>query len=846
MEPSARPKGAGLAFIPSTYARHDGREHKAQRERGSFVTLTGDVDKGDHALEHIKALTRSFAGDAAWLIYSSAHARPGDMRWRIVIPLASPLPFAIWHDAQNAFFGHMEAGGVPMDRALARAAQPVYLPNVPPVHAKSGEPLRAADGSALYYRCASSNSDTAGLSIKTGPVAAGIASIRHQREQDDRERERLRREAEKSRTNRPADQGSIIEGFNATNGVAAMLQACGYEQSPRKGEDWRSPHQTGETYATRVIGDKWVSLSASDAAAGLGAACGSVCYGDAYDLYVHYKHGGDHRAAYRELGREQREARGRARHRARDLSNPTPNPGDPGWQEMPRRCGGEGGPTDNDGGSDRPTTSMRERRAEASWAAPDMSVLSGGRGKPAPMPGDLFGSLWSLVGDLADGAGAPVDYVALSVLAVAASLIGAKRRVQPFATSPTWREPCILWVAAVGDPSANKSPAIDAGTFPLAGMEAEHAEAHRHRLSDYEAVLERAKAERAQWQSDVKAAAKEGASTPSLPAAAELPEPPERVRLKVQDATPEAMGAILAGNPNGTLHLRDELAGWLMSFERYSPGGREFWLEAYGGRPHVIDRKGAGKPLPIPFNGVSVLGGIQPAKLAECMLESPDDGLVPRFLWAWPDPVHYHRPRAVADAQRLERVYRRLGDLLPGEGGVPVVLMLSPAAADMFEAWIQDGQSPSDAASLYKSFCGKLRGTALRLALVAELLAWAADGGPEPTRVSERSITAALTFLEDYAKPTALRVFGDAALPVVERNAAMLGRYIQRTNARTINARDVQRESGIPTLKIAADVEAATQALVEADWLRPAPSRSGGTTGRARKDFEVNPAVHHG
>lgn len=29
----------------------------------------------------------------------------------------------------------------------------------------------------------------------------------------------------------------------------------------------------------------------------------------------------------------------------------------------------------------------------------------------------------------------------------------------------------------------------------------------------------------------------------------------------VQDATPEAVGAILAGDPNGTLHIRDELAG---------------------------------------------------------------------------------------------------------------------------------------------------------------------------------------------------------------------------------------------------------------------------------------------
>lgn len=105
-----------------------------------------------------------------------------------------------------------------------------------------------------------------------------------------------------------------------------------------------------------------------------------------------------------------------------------------------------------------------------------------------------------------------------------------------------------------------------------------------------------------------------------------------RRRRQLMDATPEAVGAILAGNPQGTLHFRDELAGWLMSFDRYSPGGREFWLEAYGGRRFVIDRKGSAKgPITIPFNGVSVCGGIQPAKLADALLASPDDGLVARL-----------------------------------------------------------------------------------------------------------------------------------------------------------------------------------------------------------------------
>jgi RecA-family ATPase len=310
MEPADKPKGSGAAFIPSVYCDYDGREHKAQRERGSYVALTGDIDKDNHSIERIETLVRAFTGSAAYLIYSSAHAQQGDMRWRVIVPLEAPIPFEIWHDAQNAFFDYMEAAGVSMDRSLNRAAQPVYLPNVPTTHAKSGTPLRALDGTPMFYRRTSSETAAPGLAITSGAVAAGIAGIRQKRADDDRERDRIRQLAEQRRVNRPSgDGGNVIADFNSTNTIATMLELCGYEQSPRHAEDWRSPNQTGETYATRVIGDKWISLSGSDAACGVGESCSSGCYGDAYDLFVHYKHGGDHKAAFRQIHQERNGAR---------------------------------------------------------------------------------------------------------------------------------------------------------------------------------------------------------------------------------------------------------------------------------------------------------------------------------------------------------------------------------------------------------------------------------------------------------------------------------------------------------------------------------------------------------
>jgi hypothetical protein len=491
------------------------------------------------------------------------------------------------------------------------------------------------------------------------------------------------------------------------------------------------------------------------------------------------------------------------------------------------------------------------RRVDAPWSPPDMSILSAGRSPPPAMPPGLFRGLWPLISDLAHGAGAPVDYVAMSVLAVSASLVGGKRRVRPFAESD-WEEPCILWVAVVGDPSSNKSPAIDVVTGPLRQIEADHADEHRAVRREYETGAERAKAERRAWEEAVKAATKDRTETPERPEAAEMPDEPQRRRLLVQDATPEAVGAILSGNPTGTLHLRDELAGWLMSFDRYSPGGREFWLEAFGGRSFVVDRKGAAAPLIVPFNGVSVLGGIQPEKLAACLLGGADDGLVPRFLWAWPDAIPFHRPVRIADAPRLEQMLRRLDGLSPGYGPKgdrrAVTLPLSAGAADIFSLWCSDHLAGiGDAASLYKGFCGKLRGTVLRIALAAELMAWAASDSPEPREISGATVAAAIEFVEDYAKPTAIRVFGDAALPPVERNAAILARHILKHRLTLINARDLRRSQGLPpTLKDSASLEEAVEHLVEADWLRATGVRAGESPGRSRKDFSVNPAVHGG
>jgi putative DNA primase/helicase len=108
-------------------------------------------------------------------------------------------------------------------------------------------------------------------------------------------------------------------------------------------------------------------------------------------------------------------------------------------------------------------------------------------------------------------------------------------------------------------------------------------------------------------------------------------------------------------------------------------------------------------------------------------------------------------------------------------------------------------------------------------------------------------VGAVCEFVEQYAKPSALRVFGDAALPLVERHAATLARYIQRHKLTRINASELKRAPHrLPGMTEAAPLNAAIEFLAEADWLKPIGQRHADNPGRKSSDFAVNPAVHGG
>jgi hypothetical protein len=483
---------------------------------------------------------------------------------------------------------------------------------------------------------------------------------------------------------------------------------------------------------------------------------------------------------------------------------------------------------------------------EIGWADPDMGILRLHRRAPPAMPLRVFGQPWAAwIGDASIAAACPPDYVALPLLAAVSALIGNAR--WPLG-GDGWMEPPHLWFAAVGDSGTGKSPGADCLLRDvLPEIERRMQADFPDRLLEWKAAAEMAVAAEEAWRKDVRTARERGLAPPDPPVNA-APEP-QSPRLRQNDVTIEKVASLLAtAAPKGLLIVRDEIAGWITGMSVYNDAGRQFWLEAYGGRPYRVERQRNPEPINVPMLAVAVYGTTQPDRLARLMHE-PDDGLLARFLWGWPDPIEFdlgaRTPNAEFAIHALDRL--RLLELQPGEQpGSPPRPLTVPLANDALSTLRDFGRAAQkrqeSAGGLARSAWGKARGHALRLALVLEMLWWAGNDGIEapPREVSLKAFVAAALLVNDYFMPMAERAYGDAAATERERNAATLARWVLETQPDEIYVRYLQRQVRLPGLSTAERIHEAAGVLVEADWLREPPAAQ---RHRRKEAYPINPRL---
>ena len=305
--PQAKEKRDADFFIPSTYRAHDGRAHEAQRERGAYRALAIDVDRGNPSIDDVQEAVQAVCGDVSMLIYSSSGASPENRKWRAIIPLTAIVTGAEYEEIQTAFFDLLHVNGVHPDGALARCGQPIYLPNVP-------IDRRTPDLTPIFYQHRIIRGKPLRLDADS-PILQELHRKAEQRRLAAEQADRARAERERQRADRRQkfpEETSPVDAFNADHSIEDLLLRYQYERSGSS-QHYRSRYQTSHSHATENFGTHWVSLSGSDAAAGVGRPKSlgenSYCWGDAFDLFVHYEHNGDFDGAVRAYGAEINPAR---------------------------------------------------------------------------------------------------------------------------------------------------------------------------------------------------------------------------------------------------------------------------------------------------------------------------------------------------------------------------------------------------------------------------------------------------------------------------------------------------------------------------------------------------------
>ncbi len=384
-----------------------------------------------------------------------------------------------------------------------------------------------------------------------------------------------------------------------------------------------------------------------------------------------------------------------------------------------------------------------------------------------------------------------------------------------------WQESARIWVALIGNPSAKKSPIINAASKPLRSIDEGLVRGYLDEKRKFDGLSK-----------------DEKAST----------YPPKQIRTRIEDVTIEATQEILRDSTQGVLLVRDELSGWFGSMEKYGSGkgaatDRSFWLQSFNGGSYSVNRVGRGV-VAIDNLSVSMLGGIQPEPIRKIATEAADDGLLQRLfpIVLGPSSVGIDAPPSAAVGeysgliQRLHKIQRpRVGlnevSLKFDDEGQALRQELSEKHHDMQAGWEIINKKLA-------AHIGKYDGLFARLCVVFHCIETKAMR-PEPVIPFDTASRVA-SFLHEFLFPHALAFYSNV-LGISDGHDALLATagWILAHKPEKITVRDVRR--GDRTMR-EMDDEQAAEVLRKLDamaWLEPIP--------QVRRDsvaYSVNPDVY--
>ncbi len=451
-----------------------------------------------------------------------------------------------------------------------------------------------------------------------------------------------------------------------------------------------------------------------------------------------------------------------------------------------------------------------------------------------PFPVEILPSIVrQYINECALAIGCDPSFIALPLLVGFASAIGDSRCIR---LKRIWCEPAILWGAIVAESGASKSPAINQALLAVKKKQAKAMAEHKRKMKTYNSETSKFNPKTGELKNQYK----QDESLVKL----EMPQKPICKRYTTDDVTVEALVGLLNENPRGLLMIRDELSGW-MDFDRYSggsggvSGNAAKWLEMYGGRNMIVDRKGSGNQS-VERAHVSVIGGIQPGVLRRGLGQAnKENGLAARILLVMP-PDRLKVWGEIDLDQELEHsiasVFECLYGLVPLKGDhenriAQEVGLTAEAKAAFVKYHDEHNLEMSGLSSDLKAVWSKLEGGAARLALVIHMVRgaiaeMAGDESFDHHNADEESMLIGVQLARWFSNE-ARRVYAVLGENDGQQRVRKLIEAIERKGSR-VSVREWQRSR---SLKASLDAELQLDELVELGlgrWEDPAKDSKGG------------------
>ena len=337
-------------------------------------------------------------------------------------------------------------------------------------------------------------------------------------------------------------------------------------------------------------------------------------------------------------------------------------------------------------------------------------------------PTEIFPTqIQALIKDAEETVGYNPNYLSAGILSVCATALG--NSVSIF--NGSYSSQPILWLAIIGRQGIGKTHPLNFAKKPMEKKD-------KDRYIEFKDFL---KAYESQEKKDKK---------------------PVLKKTLLTDFTPEKLAETLQHNDKGVLIFKDELMGWINSFDQYNKGGdQQKYLEFFNGGTLTVDRVSK-DPIRVEKTNVNILGGLQPKKLKALASNGRnDDGFLSRILFVYPKNLKPSKFTGRAIAEKHVKNYKRL--ILNLYDAPPSKIKTKKNQIKIYQQWQHKKVEESFNDDLETSIQAKLETYLWRITLIIEMMHQVSINKFEDT-ISDVSINKAIKLIE-YFRINALKVF---------------------------------------------------------------------------------------